>query len=191
MIYTNTLNYAYDTLGTIIQYTLQFNTFYITPDSMSNHNGKTNELLSYVVNTFTNNTMMKFYEELGKVGLDNSGIVAPEITVDEELFSDPLIQAVCALEVRYDFGNSFFAHPSVTGNQQIKDAVMDVLSNGSHADYFVDKKMNQYADFRAELLNSLRKEVKEMIKKNILYLGCLINQKMNDIVIELIDSTYI
>ena len=188
MIYTNTLNYAYDTLGTIIQYTLQFNTFYITPDSMSNHNGKTNELLSYVVNTFTNNTMMKFYEELGKVGLDNSGIVAPEITVDEELFSDPLIQAVCALEVRYDFGNSLFAHPSVTGNQQIKDAVMDVLSNGSHADYFVDKKMNQYADFRAELLNSLRKEVKEMIKKNILYLGCLINQKMNDIVIELIDS---
>ena len=188
MIYTNTLNYAYDTLGTIIQYTLQFNTFYITPDSMSNHNGKTNELLSYVVNTFTNNTMMKFYEELGKVGLDNSGIVAPEITVDEELFSDPLIQAVCALEVRYDFGNSFFAHPSVTGNQQIKDAVMDVLSNGSHADYFVDKKMNQYADFRAELLNSIRKEVKELIKKNILYLGCLINQKMNDIVIELIDS---
>ena len=72
--------------------------------------------------------MLKFYEELSKVGLDNSGIVAPEITVNEELFSDPLIQAVCALEVRYDFGNSFFAHPSVKGNQQIKDAVMDALT---------------------------------------------------------------
>lgn len=187
MVYVNTLNYAYDTIGTIIQYTLQFNTFYITPDSMSNHNDKTDELLAYIVNTFTNNTMLKFYEELDKVGLNNSGMVAPEITVDEELFSDPLIQAVCALEIRYDFGNSFFAHPSVRGNQQIRDAVMDALTNGSHADYFVDKKMNQYADFRAELLNSLREEVKSMIRENVLYLGCLINQKMNDLVIELID----
>ena len=47
--------------------------------------------------------------------------------------------------------------------------------------------MNQYADFRAELLNSLREEVKSMIRENVLYLGCLINQKMNDLVIELID----
>lgn len=187
MVYVNTLNYAYDTIGTIIQYTLQFNTFHVTPDSMSKHNDKTDELFAYIVNTFTNNTMLKFYEELDKVGLNNSGMVAPEITVDEELFSDPLIQAVCALEIRYDFGNSFFAHPSVRGNQQIRDAVMDALTNGSHADYFVDKKMNQYADFRAELLNSLREEVKSMIRENVLYLGCLINQKMNDLVIELID----
>ena len=154
VVYTNTLNYAYDTIGTIIQYTLQFNTFYLTPESMSNHNSKTQELLGYVVNTFTNNTMLKFYEELGKVGLDNSGVVAPEITVNEELFADPLIQAVCALEVRYDFGNSFFAHPSVRGNQQIKDAVIDVLENGSHANYFIKKKLTQYADFTKDLIIS-------------------------------------
>ena len=190
MVYVNTLSYAYDTLGTIIQYTLQFNTFYITPDSMSNHNSKTDELLGYVVNTFTNNTMLKFYEELDKVGLNNSGIVAPEITVNEELFSDPLIQAVCALEVRYDFGNSFFAHPSVRGNQQIKDAVMDALTNGSHSDYFVNKKMNEYKDCREELLDSLRKEAEEAIKENLLRLGCLVKQKINDHVEELLDSFY-
>ncbi|MBQ8321615.1 MAG: hypothetical protein IJX92_04550 [Clostridia bacterium] len=188
MVYINTLNYAYDTVGTIIQYTLQFNTFYITYDSMSNHNSKTNELLGYVVNTFTNNTMLKFYEELGKVGLDNSGIVAPEITVNEELFSDPLIQAVCALEVRYDFGNSFFAHPSVMGNQQIKDAVMDTMTNGSHADYFVNKKMNQYVDRTEELINSLRKEAQEMINESVLHFGGLVDQKIKDLAEDLIDS---
>ena len=154
MVYTNTLNYAYDTVGTIIQYSLQFNTFYLTPDSMSDHNSKTDELLGYVVNTFTNNTMLKFYEELGKVGMDNSGTVAPEITVNEELFSDPIIQAVAALEVRYDFGNSFFAHPSVNGMKQIRDAVMDVLENGSHADRFIDKKLVLYIDLFKKYLAS-------------------------------------
>lgn len=188
MVYTNTLNYAYDTVGTIIQYTLQFNTFYITSDSLSNHNGKTDELLGYVVNTFTNNTMLKFYEELGKVGLDNSGIVAPEITVDEEFFNDPLIQAVCALEIRYDFGNSFFAHPSVTGNQQIKDAVMDAMTNGSHSDYFVNKKMNQYEDYAEELLDSLREKAEEKVKESLLRLGSLVAKKINDHVEELLNS---
>jgi hypothetical protein len=113
----------------------------MTPESMSNHNQKTDALMEYVVGTFTNNTMLKFYEELGKIGMDSSGVVAPEITVNEDLFKDPGIQAACALEVRYDFGNSFFAHPSVKGNQQIKDAVMDVLENGSHADAFEEKKI--------------------------------------------------
>ena len=155
MVYTNTLNYAYDTVGTIIQYSLQFNTFYLTPDSMSDHNSKTEELLGYVVNTFTNNTMLKFYEELGKVGMDNSGAVAPEITVNEELFSDPIIQAVAALEVRYDFGNSFFAHPSVKGMEQICDAVMDVLENGSHADEFTDKKLVLYIELFTKYLASM------------------------------------
>ena len=144
VIYNNTLNYAYDTVGTIIQYSLQFNTFYLTPDSMGNHNNKTNELLGYIVNTFTNNTMLKFYEELGKFGLDSSGIVAPEITVNTDLFKDPIIQAVAALEVRYDFGNSFFAHPSVKGNKQIRDAVMDVLENGTHAKEFTQNKLQIY-----------------------------------------------
>jgi len=190
MVYTNTLNYAYETLGTIIQYTLQFNTFYISSDSMSNHNSKTNELLGYVVNTFTNNTMLKFYEELGKVGLDHSGIVAPEITVDEELFNDPFVQSVCALEVRYDFGNSFFAHPSVTGNQQIKDAVMDALTNGSHADYFANKKKSQYDALPGEVLNYLCKEAQEMIQESILQLGCVVEQKVNDFVEELLNSFY-
>ena len=188
MVYVNTLNYAYDTLGTIIQYTLQFNTLYISSDTMSSYNNKTNELLGYVVNTFTNNTMLKFYEELGKVGLDNSGIVAPEITVDEELFNDILIQTVCALEVRYDFGNSFFAHPSVRGNQQIKDAVMDALANGSHSDSFVNKKKDQYEDRAEELLDSLRKKAEEMIKKNIVRLGRLVAPKIKCIVKEFINS---
>lgn len=190
MVYVNTLNYAYDTIGTIIQYTLQFNTFYITSDSLSNHNSKTDELLGYVVNTFTNNTMLKFYEELGKVGLDNSGIVAPEITVNEELFKDPMMQSVCALEVRYDFGNSFFAHPSVTGNQQIKDAVMDALTNGSHAEHFVEKKINQYADLAKELFNSLRKQAQSMIKEDFLRLGSLVNQKAKDLSGEFLNSFY-
>jgi hypothetical protein len=108
--------------------------------------------------------------------------------VDEELFSDPLIQAVCALEVRYDFGNSFFAHPSVRGNQQIKDAVMDALTNGSHADRFIDKKMEQYADFREELLNSLCKKVEEMIVEGIINLGCMLGEQINDFAVELLNS---
>lgn len=190
LVYVNTLNYAYDTLGTIIQYTLQFSTFYITSDSMSNHNSKTEELLGYVVNTFTNNTMLKFYEELDKVGLNNSGVVAPEITVDKELFSDLFIQAVCALEVRYDFGNSFFAHPSVRGNQQIKEAVMDALTNGSHADDFAYKKATQYADFQKEVLKLLCKKVQATIKEYVMRLGCEMNEKINAYVQELLDSLY-
>lgn len=172
-VYVNTLNYAYDTVGTIIQYTLQFNTFYMTPDSMANHNSKTDELLGYVVDTFTNNTMLKFYDEIRPVangfGLTipgDPGIPAPEITVNEALFEDPLIQAVCALEVRYDFGNSFFAHPSVLGNKQIRDAVIDVLENGSHASDFGDKKANQYIDIVQDYLNPYYEEVYADLKAN-------------------------
>lgn len=190
MVYVNTLNYSYETLGTIVQYTLQFNTFYISSDSMSNFNSKTNELLGYVVNTFTNNSMLKFYEEMDKVGLDNSGIVSPEITVDEELFIDPLIQAVCALEVRYDFGNSFFAHPSVMGNQQIKNAVMDAFTNGSHADYFIEKKINQYTDFTEELLNTLIEKTEEIIKEELLKLQCWVEQKIKDFIEESLNTIY-
>lgn len=164
--YINTLNYAYDTVGTIVQYTLQFNTFYMTPESMSNHNQKTDALMEYVVGTFTNNTMLKFYEELGKIGMDSSGAVAPEITVNEDLFKDPGIQAACALEVRYDFGNSFFAHPSVKGNQQIKDAVMDVLENGSHADAFEEKKIEGYLDLIEDMLNPYYEEKYAELKAN-------------------------
>ena len=165
MVYTNTLNYAYDTVGTIIQYSLQFNTFHMTSDSMANHNSKTEELLGYVVNTFTNNTMLKFYDELRPLasGLgvtipNDPGLPAPEITVNEELFSDPIIQAVAALEVRYDFGNSFFAHPSVKGMEQIRDAVMDVLENGSHADEFTDKKLVLYIELFTKYLASMYEE---------------------------------
>ena len=165
-VYVNTLNYAYDTVGTIIQYTLQFNTFYMSSDSMSNHNNKTNELTNYVVNTFTNNTMLKFYEELGKIGLDNSGAVAPEITVNEDLFKDLGIQAACALEIRYDFGNSFFAHPSVKGNQQIKDAVMNVLANGSDADKFAGDKITDYIGAIQGTLDSYYKDTYENLKEN-------------------------
>jgi len=182
MIYVNTLNYSYETLGTIIQYTLQFNTFYVNSDSISDFNNKTRELLGYVVNTFTNNTMLKFYEEMGKVGLDNSGVVAPEITVDEELFTDPLIQAVCALEVRYDFGNSFFAHPSVMGNQQIKDAFMDALTNGSHAEHFINKKINQCVDFTEKVIVSICQKTEEMIKNELMRLPGLVNQKIDALV---------
>ena len=164
--YINTLSYAYDTVGTIVQYTLQFNTFYMTPDSMANHNNKTDELLTYLINTFTNNTMLKFYEELGKIGMDSSGAVAPEITVNEDIFKDLGIQAACALEVRYDFGNSFFAHPSVKGNQQIKDAVMDVLENGSHADAFEEKKIEGYINFIEDMLNPYYEEKYAELKAN-------------------------
>ena len=164
--YVNTLNYAYDTVGTIIQYSLQFNTFYMTPDSMANHNGKTVELLSYVINTFTNNTTAKFLEELGKVGLDDSGAIAPEITVNKELFEDPLIQAVAALEVRYDFGNSFFAHPSVKGNKQICAAVMNALENGSDADAFTDTKLNEYIDVVEDQLNPYYEAKYAELKEN-------------------------
>lgn len=166
MVYLNTLNYAYDTVGTIIQYTLQFNTFYMSSDSMSNHNSKTDELVSYVGNTFTQNTTLKFYEELGKIGLDNSGKVAPEITVNEAFFEDPLIQAVCALEIRYDFGNSFFAHPSVKGNQQIRDAVMNVLENGTDADKFTDKKIDDYIGAIEGTLDSYYEDTYSDLKAN-------------------------
>ncbi len=166
MVYNNTLNYAYDTVGTIVQYTLQFNTFYMTPESMANHNQKTDALMEYVIGAFTNNTMLKFYEELGKIGMDSSGAVAPEIAVNEEFFEDLGIQAACALEVRYDFGNSFFAHPSVKGNRQIKDAVMDVLENGSDADAFTDMKINQYVQAIEDFLNSYYEDGYADLKAN-------------------------
>lgn len=153
LAYKNTLNYAYDTVGTIVQYTLQYNTFYMSPESMANHNSNTDKLLGYLVSTFQTNAKLKFFAEMGMPQGD-----VPEIDVNEALFLDPGIQAVCALEVRYDFGNSFFAHPSVKGNQQIRDAVMRVLENGSDADSFADNKVDEYINMFEDVLNSYYEE---------------------------------
>ena len=41
--------------------------------------------------------------------------------------------AIAVLAVRYELGNSFYAHPNVEGNKQIRDAVLLALARGTSA----------------------------------------------------------
>ena len=67
---------------------------------------------------------------------------------------------------------------------------MDALTNGSHSDRLVDKKINQYEDHKEELLNSLRNKAEEIIKENLLRLGCLVKQKLKDLAEGFLNSFY-
>ena len=61
----------------------------------------------------------------------------PAIEVPQEIIDaleDPASCAIAVLALRYEFGNSFLAHPSVKGNKQIATAVMEAFEESERTD---------------------------------------------------------
>ena len=56
-----------------------------------------------------------------------------EYTVDiDKLAGDPDTELVANMFIRFYMGNSFFAHPDETGHEQIKTAVVGILTEPSN-----------------------------------------------------------
>ena len=103
--------------------------------------------MGIVFNDFVNGAMAKFYYELEQNGVQTTGAPAvPEYEVDESKFeNEPALCAIAVLAVRYELGNSFFAHPNEAGHDQITNAVLDALEE-SDAGAFTDTKMELYME---------------------------------------------
>jgi lysophospholipase L1-like esterase len=65
-----------------------------------------------------------------------------ELKMDESLRADPAVAAVAVLAVRYELGNSFFAHPNEKGHDEITEAVMYALENNVSGDEFTMNKLS-------------------------------------------------
>ena len=130
--YHNTLNYAYDVVATFVQYVAKINTIEFGADSLNGFNSAANDLMGIIFNDFLNGAMNKFYYELDKNGIQATGAPdVPEYELDESIFEDnDALLAIAVLAVRYELGNSFFAHPNVKGNKQVTNAVLLALATG-------------------------------------------------------------
>ena len=132
--YNNTLNHAYDIIATFVQYAAKINTIEINESSLNGFNSASASMMNIVVNDFINGAMNKFYYELYINGLSDT--VVPEVSeyvVDECIFADPALCAIAVLAVRYELGNSFFAHPSTEGHDEVTDAVLVTLARDKTA----------------------------------------------------------
>ena len=175
-VYTNTLNYAYDIVATILQYVASIDVLKFDADSLNGFNDKSAVLLGSIAGTFMNNTPVKFAYEMTKYGFAKEGssnyvpseeyvpaIEVPQVIIDA--LKDPASCAIAVLALRYEFGNSFLAHPSVNGNKQIATAVMNALDE-SDANDFTDKKLNQYIDLFETYLDPYYQEKYAELKAN-------------------------
>ena len=148
--YHNTLNYAYDVVATFMQYAAKINTLKVDTDSLNGFNTAASGLISIIANDFINGAQDKFYYELEENGVQTTGAPkVPEYDLDESVFADPALCAIAVLAVRYELGNSFFAHPNEKGHDQITVAVLKALVN-SDADEFTDAKMELYMEVLKE-----------------------------------------
>ena len=145
--YINTLNYAYDVVATFMQYAAQINTIEINANSLNGFNNAASGLIGILFNDFVNGATKKFYYELEQNGVQDTGAPAvPEYVLDETAFADPALRAIAVLAVRYELGNSFFAHPNVTGNKQVRDAVLATLKECKEKDILKDYIENHEAE---------------------------------------------
>ena len=139
--YQNTLNYAYDIIATFVQCAAKHNTIAINSDGMSGFDAAEGILLSTLMNDFISGAQIKFNYELNKNGLQNTGVTEdPVYILNESIFDDPAVLACAVLAVRYELGNSFYAHPSTSGYAQITGAVLEALANGPTAEEFFSQK---------------------------------------------------
>ncbi len=141
--YVNTVNYAYGVVATIVQSAAEIHTIEMGGSSMNGFGTAEDRLLGYIALSFLGDTSkspaeaggatQKFYYELQKNGVQATGVTEdPVFVMDETILADPAVAAVAVLAARYELGNSFFAHPNTEGHDQITEAVMDSLLNGSH-----------------------------------------------------------
>ena len=145
--YHNTLDYTYDILATIVQYLAKINTITMGEEmNLSN----TNALATFITNSFMNGAQSKFYYELEKNGVQATGAPeVPEFVITDDMIAqaglnDPATIAIGVFAVRYDIGNSFFAHPNEKGHAQITEAIFKALTEGSDAEDFSNTKILLY-----------------------------------------------
>ena len=162
--YINTLNYAYDMLATIFQAAAAKNELVVNASSLNGFDSASDKLMGAIVNGFLGGAQNKFYYELQKNGIQETGVTEdPAPMVDDvlQLLEDPAVAAVAVLAVRYELGNSFFAHPNTTGHDEITAAVMHALREGSQTDDFVNVKIQRYMQLLKESFSKLSQMVNE------------------------------
>ena len=167
--YHNTLNYAYDVVATIFREAGKNNNLAIAASSLKGYGSVSDTLMGAVVNSFINGAMNKFYFELQENGVQETGVTEdPALMVDDVLAlmkNNPAVAAISVLAVRYDLGNSFFAHPNTKGHDEITDAVMNALKNGSNADSFTEMKTKMYINELYSLLETYGPVAAEQVWK--------------------------
>ena len=133
--YQYTLNNAYATIATIVQKAAEIDTIQIGADSLSNSNDAEDKLMGYIFNQAVGGAEVNFMYAMG---------LAPapyEFKMDETLLADPAVAAVAVLAVRYELGNSFFAHPNEKGHDEITEAAIYALENDLSGDEFTKDKL--------------------------------------------------
>jgi len=148
--YINTLDYAYDVVATIFREAAKINNLTVDADRMADFNDVADDLMMAIANNFIGSAQNKFYYELQINGVQETGVTEkPAVMVDDVLElikEEPAVAAIAVLAVRYELGNSFFAHPNPAGHDEITDTIMDALKDGSHAGDFTDTKVSQYIE---------------------------------------------
>ena len=156
--YVNTLNYAYDMLATIFQAAAAKNEMVVNAASLNGFDSASDKLMGTIINSFLTGAQNKFYYELQKNNIQNTGVTedpAPMVGDVLQLLEDPAVAAVAVLAVRYELGNSFFAHPNTTGHDEITAAVMKALREGSQTDEFIHVKIERYFQLLKENYSKL------------------------------------
>ena len=149
--YVNTLNHAYDIVATLVQYAASIDAIEINADTLNGFNAAADSMMAFVAGDFIGGATDKFFYELQVNGVvdhdtdpstpaEDTRAPVPEYVLDENDF-DPALRAILVLAVRYELGNSFFAHPNTKGNDQITAAVLEALMNGPTAKDYSDAKL--------------------------------------------------
>ena len=137
------LNYAYGVVATVVREVALIDTIQIGTDSLSGYSQSSDKVMGYIFGEVVNGATQNFNHKLAAIGL-----AAPTeeyvFTMDKSFLEDPATVAITVLAARFDLGNSFFAHPSEEGHDEITEAVMDALTNGSHSDDFAVSKLETY-----------------------------------------------
>jgi len=129
-IYELALNTAYDIVAKIMQAGANINSLDLSVLSTGYGNVQ-DDLLNYISDSV--------FDGIEKVIADPSY----SFVMDPFYTSNPLYATVMAMGVRFDIGNSFFAHPNVTGHIEIKDAIIDALKNNTNGQPFATEKIKQ------------------------------------------------
>lgn len=121
-MYQAALAEAYDVVATILQEGAKRNFLDLDTALDSEVNGKAeDDVMDYIFDSV----------EQGITSLLTDSQYAG-YELDTEMFDNNTANAtVLAMGVRFDLGNSFFAHPNVDGHKEIAAAIMDAYNNGT------------------------------------------------------------
>lgn len=122
--YVNTLNTVYDIVATIVQEAAKIDTLDFGAGGFDGFGGKSDQLMGYIFGEVIKGAQTSF---LGTLQDPNFKY---HFDMDKTLLQDPGIALVAMLAVRFDLGNSFYAHPSDKGHDELTDAIIQALKDG-------------------------------------------------------------